>query len=340
MTRATIWRAAILLCVAISFAVAAGSIGSAGIGAIVGVARRLGIEGFAWYCAYSLAVFVLVGGAWAAAAGAGVERIGLFTWARLVREATADLLPLSQIGGLVIGARVLSGRGFATARVHASVIVDLATEIASQLVFTLFGAAGLVMLLAEPARLQPVTIPLAIGGIVVAVIGATLLGSPAGLRLARRLAARIGPLRFAEAARVADALQRLRRRRGRVATAFALNLSAWVASAAGAWVVLRLMNAPLPLFTVLILESLIFLLRSVAFAIPGGIGVQELGYFVVGPTIGLPVEAAVALALAKRARDLAIGIPTLIVWQLVEVRTLWRSRSSRRTNGNGAETGR
>ena len=103
---------------------------------------------------------------------------------------------------------------------------------------------------------------------------------------------------------------------------FALNLLAWIASAAGAWIALRLMGAGLSLWTTLAIESLIFTLRSAAFAIPGGIGVQEAGYLLCAPLLGLPPQWALALALAKRARDLAIGVPTLLIWQLGEARAM------------------
>ena len=39
-----------------------------------------------------------------------------------------------------------------------------------------------------------------------------------------------------------------------------------------------------------------------------------------GPLFGLPVEAALALSLLKRARDIAVGVPMLLSWQLAESR--------------------
>jgi len=90
------------------------------------------------------------------------------------------------------------------------------------------------------------------------------------------------------------------------------------------------MQIDFPLWEILSLESAIFALRSVAFAIPGGIGVQEAGYALLAPAIGLPAEAALALALAKRARDLAVAVPTLLIWQLSEARKLVISMRQRK----------
>ena len=50
------------------------------------------------------------------------------------------------------------------------------------------------------------------------------------------------------------------------------------------------------------------------------IGAQEVGYAALAPLVGLPPEIGLALSLLKRARDLAIGVPALLVWQWSETR--------------------
>ena len=57
----------------------------------------------------------------------------------------------------------------------------------------------------------------------------------------------------------------------------------------------------------LVLESLGQAIRGAAFAIPGSLGVQEGGYLLLAPLAGLPPEAALALSLAKRAREVLLG---------------------------------
>jgi hypothetical protein len=39
---------------------------------------------------------------------------------------------------------------------------------------------------------------------------------------------------------------------------------------------------------------------------------SEGAYALLGPLFGLPVEAALALSLLKRARDITIGVPVLL----------------------------
>jgi len=62
---------------------------------------------------------------------------------RWIREGTNSLLPLGHIGGEIIGARMLAFQGLSGDRAGASVVVDLTTEVATQLLFTLAGLACL-----------------------------------------------------------------------------------------------------------------------------------------------------------------------------------------------------
>lgn len=290
----------------------------------------MGWAGFAFYCVYSVAVAGLLGAAWAASApplplAANTPR---FAWARLVREAASDILPFSQVGGLVVGIRMLIARGISGPLVNASALVDLTTEMAGQIVFTLFGIGGFVMLRSGDggATLTPVLIGTAV---MVVLMAAFFAAQRWALGLGQALLARILPSVSDGLGDVGAELSRIYGARGRVLAAFGFNLAGWIASAAGAWIALRLMGVPLPLGNVLVLESLIFVLRSVAFAIPGALGVQEAAYALLGPLLGLPAPAALALSLAKRARDLGIGVPALAAWQAGEARALRHAQGFR-----------
>lgn len=323
-------RLVLLLVMAAGLAVAAYEIGVAGFAQVLAAAARLGISGLLVYCAYSAGVFVILGAAWRAAApGAGAASLARFSWARAVREAAADLLPFSQIGGIVFGARTLTERGMAARRVYASLIVDMTTELASQLMFTLFGVAMAATIMTGAGQRTSVW-PLVLGALVLTAIIALLFAGQRWLpAITGRLLGHGLPGSAGRLDGLSGELARIYTHRGHVLLAFALNLAAWIASAGGAWIVLRLMGAPVSIWTILTLESLIFTLRSVAFAIPGGIGVQEASYALLGPALGLPLDLVVALALAKRARDLALGVPTLVLWQAIEARGVFARRPSR-----------
>jgi uncharacterized membrane protein YbhN (UPF0104 family) len=75
------------------------------------------------------------------------------------------------------------------------------------------------------------------------------------------------------------------------------------------------------------LESLGQAIRGAAFAVPGALGVQEGGYLLLAPVVGLSPEAALALSLIKRARELLLGVPGLIYLHFSE--RGWRLSAAR-----------
>ena len=111
-------------------------------------------------------------------------------------------------------------------------------------------------------------------------------------------------------------------------SSFVLHLACWIASTLEAWVALRFAGASLGFATVLVIESLLYAARSIAFAVPNAVGVQEGAYILLGASFGLTPETALALSLLKRARDLTIGVPALVAWQLLESGRLWRRIAS------------
>src|SRR5262249_22059905 len=50
--------------------------------------------------------------------------------------------------------------------------------------------------------------------------------------------------------------------------------------------------------------------------VPGALGVQEGGYLALGRLLGFDPETSLALSLSKRARELLLGMPGLVAWQL------------------------
>ena len=309
-----------MLATVAGLAVVAWTFGAAGWASVLTAVAQMGFSGFALFCLWFLGVFLLLGAAWfSAAPGEPSHHLWLFAWARMVRETAADLLPFSQLGGLVLGARTLIAHGLPQRRVNGALLVDITTEMAAQLVFTLAGIAlFLAMVTAGPeaARLRPLIFSGTIA--MLAATAAFLVAQRSGLGIAGRLAARVLPGADNAADAIGEELRAIYAKRGAVGLSFLFNLLAWLTSAAGAWLGLALMGVPASFWAVLMVESLIFTLRSVAFAIPGALGVQEVGYLLLAPIAGIAPEAMLALSLIKRARDLAIGLPTLLIWQSFE----------------------
>ncbi len=74
------------------------------------------------------------------------------------------------------------------------------------------------------------------------------------------------------------------------------------------------------------LNSLAVALRSAAFVVPGGLGVQEGGYVAVGALLGLPPDVMLAVSLATRLGELIEGLPGLLAWQYIEGGAYWHRR--------------
>jgi putative membrane protein len=323
-------RAGLLLATILGTAVAVWTVGTAGARQVFDAMTSIGWIGMFFFTLWSLGVLALLGLAWyAVAPGQPLRRLPFFIWARTTREAATDVLPFSQLGGLVVGGRTLSARDVPKPIVYASMIADMTTEMAAQLLFTLGGVAILLLVLVD-APVRAGIVPLAIGGLVgmTGLMAAFAFAQRPLLRLAGTLGARLLPGSVAAMAAVREQLDAIYRQPGRLITAFAFNLAAWVASAAGAWIALHFIGAHAPLWAVITIEALIFTLRSVAFAVPGAIGVQEAAYLLIGPLFGLPPTTALALSLLKRARDLLIGVPAILLWQFGEYRGLARSSQS------------
>jgi uncharacterized membrane protein YbhN (UPF0104 family) len=54
--------------------------------------------------------------------------------------------------------------------------------------------------------------------------------------------------------------------------------------------------------------------------VPGGLGTQEAGFVLFGSAVGLAPQAALALSLARRMRQVLLGLPALLSWYWTERR--------------------
>jgi hypothetical protein len=88
------------------------------------------------------------------------------TWAcvllRVVREGVNTLLPLTQVGGEFIGARLLTFYGVERALAAASVIVDMLAQAGTQFLFTAVGLAALIVLGGDQTIVRVAAIGLAL----------------------------------------------------------------------------------------------------------------------------------------------------------------------------------
>jgi putative membrane protein len=279
-----------------------------------------GWGGFALLCLFGLANFTLLGFAWHALVPCAALDILTFCWGRAVRDSAGDVLPLSQIGGMVIGARAVMLRGLARTRAFGSTIVDITLEMIAQLAFIAAGVAILVTRLPElrsGSLVKAGAIAIAVGAMLAA---AFVIVQRRGFGIFERMAQRLLPAAALHAAELDRTINEIHAAPRRLLTGFGLHLLGWLSAAFGLWLALALVGYRTPYANAVAIESLLCALRSATVFIPGAIGVQEAGYAVMMPLFGLPAEIGVAVSLLKRAREIAVGVPVLLSWQFAEGR--------------------
>jgi putative membrane protein len=304
-----------------------------GFGAVAGALAAAGF-GLVWVAVFHLLPMLFSTLAWRALV---VHRHGApgvqYFCARWIREAVDALLPVAQVGGELVGARLLVHRGMPGSIAGAGVVADFTTETVTQFLFTLFGLAVLVL----DGHHGDTVRWIAFGVLVFApALAGFVLAQRWGLfrrveSWLERVAERWPWMGLTDSGSLHDTLQELYRNRARLAAASAYHLGAWVLGAGEVWLALHLMGHPAGMKESLVLESLGQAVRSAAFLVPGGLGVQEGGYILLGALYGLPPQVALAVSLAKRFRELVLGLPGLLAWQILEGRRLWLT-TQRRAN--------
>jgi putative membrane protein len=312
-----------VLATGIGLAAIAALVGYFGAGAVLASLFAVGVSGFAAICAIHLVLIAVMGLAWRALLP-GYRPLAL-VWGRLVRDSGSEALPLSQVGGYVLGARAATLAGVPGSLAAASTIVDVTLEFVAQIAYTGLGLAWFVHL--QPGH--PATQPILIGLVVaVGAAGAFLFVQRHALTYVDRIASVLGlgwtERTAAGAAAVHEALAAIYRNAAGLWWNFALHLMCWVASAIEAWLALSLAGLQIRFGAVLALESLLYAIRTAAFVVPNAVGVQEGAYILLGASFGLTPEMALALSLLKRARDLVIGLPAIGLWQAIEGDRLMR----------------
>jgi len=301
-----------------------------GFGEVLTALGTIGWGGFAIILVYQLGLYLLLGACWWVIAPPPRDRFRAYVWGRLVRDSGSEVLPLSQLGGFVMGARAATLLGPSTTISTATTIVDVTIEVLAQLGYTVVGLALLARVHPQVTLLYPAAIGVAIG--IVAILGFVLLqrrGAALVERMSQRLAATWFPGAATRARPLLEAIDRVYAHRGSLVLGFFFHLGGWIASAIEAWIALKLMGIDLGIAAVLTIESLLYAIRSVAFAVPNAVGVQEGAYVMLGAIFGLSPDLALALSLLKRGRDITIGVPVLLLWQGFEGGALMRRRPAR-----------
>ena len=242
-------------------------------------------------------------------------------FARLVRDASGELMPFSSLGGFVFSARAAILGGVDPTLAISTTLVDVTAEFIGQLGFSALGIALLFYRANAPPEDLLLPSVAALGAGVLAAIGFIFLQHRASGPI-ERMVARLAPSRLAQEGAVTTSLHALYQAPLRLTFSSVLHFAAWVLGAVGIWASLWIAGQHYSLRSIVGLESLVYVLRTVFFFVPMGLGVIEGGYAAVCYLFGVPPAFAVALSLMKRARDAAVGLPALILWFRLEGRRL------------------
>ncbi len=277
--------------------------------------------------------------AWRSIAGAVRPQpsLGEYMALRWIREGVNNLLPVAQIGGEVVAARLLRRQGVPLTAAIAGSVGDLTMEMLTQVVFTLLALALLVLLVGESG----------VGGYVLGGAGMAALAALgfiaaqwfglAGLieRGVMRLSQHFGWMTpgelGGEMGGLDDALRAIYRAPSRVAWAFTHHSVSWLLGGLEVCLALHFLGTDVGVGEGLVIEALGQALKATGFAVPGAIGVAEGGYVVVCHLFGLAPELAIALGLVKRLREVVLGVPALAAWRLREARAAPGQPSRERT---------
>ena len=243
---------------------------------------------------------------------------------RWVGESANSFLPAGQLGGPVLMARHLAHRGMPMRDAAAAITVSTTLGTFAQIIFALCGVA---LLGAHAGHISEHALrmsALVASGFLAVQIGGFYLLQRRGffsklIRGATRFAGKRDWSQWVSRAEAIDlSIQEIYRRGDAVAASFLLSLVGWLVGTGEVFLVLQLLGHPASWLDSLLLESLGQAIRGAAFAVPGALGVQEGGYLLLAPLAGLPPDAALALSLAKRAREILLGLPGLLYLHLAE----------------------
>ncbi len=262
----------------------------------------------------------------------------LYRWAA---ESCNTLLPAAQVGGHLVRALMLARRLPSRAMAGASVVVDFTVGVGTQFLFIM---GGLLLLLFEvPPASNMAFAVIVSGGLLV--MGGFIFVQYRGISgVFNRIASRF--MNNRQMMQVAGGLEALEKEAYRlysdyhrwIICAF-VRFAGWMMKSGETYLVLLFLGASPSITEAVILEAVGIAANSFGFLVPGAVGVREGGIFAVAALLGISPETALALALIKRGRELAVGLPGLAALLIFEKDILLSPRMYiRKKAGNTKET--
>ena len=274
-----------------------------GFGNVVTAVGRIGWPEFGVIVGWQLVLFVILGLAWDLITPARtMRRPWVLIWGRMVRDASANCLPFSQVGGFVFGARAVTLHGVEWHTATASTVIDVTAEFLAQIAFACIGLG--ILLARAPRSGLAVPVEVGIGLAVMACFGFVWVqhgAAPVFARIGQRIAGNW----FPDAERThGGAARRTRpdlRTSGQAGGRLLVHLVGWLCTGVAGWIAYRALGVPIDFDDALAIEALLSAAAAVAFLVPVNAGVQEAGYAGLGAIFGVPPELSLGVSLVSRA---------------------------------------
>lgn len=255
----------------------------------------------------------------------GDNRPSLAGMLRLVwiRESVNSMLPVARIGGEIVSFRLMRRGGLGASMATASLVVDMQLTLISQMMFALVGIGFLLTDKASPALHLAGDIAWGVVALTPILILFALVQHASPFERLTRLLNRMTSGHFTalvgESAQIDETIKMIWRNRGVVFRyLFVWQTLQNLATSLEILLALHFMGTRVSVVEAFVIESLIQAISSTAFFVPGSLGVQEGGFVLIGGALGLDPATSLALAGARRIRDLVIFTPGLVAWQIAE----------------------
>ncbi len=260
---------------------------------------------------------------------------------RWVAESCNTLLPAAQVGGHLARALMLARRLPSRAMAGASVVVDFTLGLGTQFLFIV---VGLLLLMVEVPPIPNTALPAIVtGGLLV--LGGFIFVQYRGISgIFNRIASRF--MNNRQIMRVVGGLETLEKETvhlysdyNRLMVCALIRFAGWTMKSGETYLALLFLGASPSITEAVVLEAVGIAANSFGFLVPGALGVREGGIFAVAAFLGVSAETALALALIKRCRELAVGLPGLAVLLIFEKDILFSAKNDfRKKPVNDKET--
>ena len=246
-----------------------------------------------------------------------------------IARAVNNLLPVANIGGEVVKARLSYVWGCRGTTAVASVVVDKTVQVIAIIAWGLIGV--LCLLVIDPGNRIGHFALIGFGALAAALAGFVLVQRAGMFALVAHFGESMLKIESLNGVSVgareldAEVIATYRRLRN-FFHAVVLKTFGLVIQTAEVWLGCWLLGHPIGLVEATMLKSLTLTLSDVAFMIPNAYGIQEGAFIMVGALVGLDADTALALSLVLRIRDVLLDPPGLLVLHRIETHR-WFGRS-------------